>query len=324
MALKKSTPINLAALRQDYSMLPRIAAVKAKSSNQFFNAITSGLEKRKEKIEKKQLDDTAKKMIKPLLENPEFQKRFGTDVSVDEVLKLIGDPRKAIQLSENIIQATLAEEQLNRQIKQDRLANKVRKEQIRTSIANREQIIKDKESEKVFTNAIVNITANKDYVLPAEDAKKMSSDQLSSYFELKQDFTPDEIKILEKEGGARIVLRNGKYVAMYRIPEAADGKPTAAMSDLENRVKFFKEIENDFREGRTIDAIQKLNAIGARTIGGEMPTIEGKDQAMGLVGLLQEDLQGEMDNEPSDSNDKNSSKTTFTTKKGGVNVIVED
>ena len=48
MALKSSSPINLAALRQDYSMLPKIAAVKAESSNQFLNAVSSGFEKRKE------------------------------------------------------------------------------------------------------------------------------------------------------------------------------------------------------------------------------------------------------------------------------------
>ena len=63
MALKSSSPINLSALRQDYSMLPKIAAVKAQSSKQFLNAVSSGLEKRKERIEKKELNEAAKKMI---------------------------------------------------------------------------------------------------------------------------------------------------------------------------------------------------------------------------------------------------------------------
>ena len=54
MALKSSSPINLAALRQDYSMLPKIAAVKAQANQQMIGAIQSGLQKRKERIEKKE------------------------------------------------------------------------------------------------------------------------------------------------------------------------------------------------------------------------------------------------------------------------------
>lgn len=119
MALKSSSPLNLAALRQDYSMLPRIAAVKAQSSQQFLNAVTSGLEKRKERIEKKELNEAAKKMIEPLLAKPEFQARFGANANVDEVLKLIGDPREAVKLANSIYQAEQAEKKIKNKIAGD-------------------------------------------------------------------------------------------------------------------------------------------------------------------------------------------------------------
>jgi hypothetical protein len=119
MALKSSSPINLAALRQDYSMLPKIAAVKAQSSKQFLNAVSSGLEKRKEKIEKKELNEAAKKMIEPLLAKPEFQARFGTNANVDEVLKLIGDPREAVRLANDVITSEREFEDRQRRIKRD-------------------------------------------------------------------------------------------------------------------------------------------------------------------------------------------------------------
>ena len=116
MALKKSSSLNLDALRQDYSMLPRIAAVKAQADQQIFGAIQSGLQKRKEKSEKRQLENAAKKMIQPLLTRPEFERRFGTNVSADDVLKLIGDPRQAINLAENVI-----DQSVNLKIGKDKL-----------------------------------------------------------------------------------------------------------------------------------------------------------------------------------------------------------
>jgi hypothetical protein len=52
MALRGSSPVNLNALRRDYSALPQIAAIKAQANQGIFNAIQSGLEKRKDNIEK--------------------------------------------------------------------------------------------------------------------------------------------------------------------------------------------------------------------------------------------------------------------------------
>ena len=300
MALKSSSPVNLAALRQDYSMLPRIAAVKAQSSQKLFNSIQSGLEKRKVKIEKKQLSDIAIKMIQPLLSNPEFKKRFGT-ASADEVLKLIGDPREAIQLSENIIKATRAEGELARKIKQDKFNIRLTRQQILNAKSQRENALNKKASDNAFSNALASIYKDPKHMPSSEDIKLMAPDQLSKFFEAKKEFTPDEIAVLEKEGGARIITRNGKYVAMYTVPLAADGKPTAAMADLENRVKFFKEIENDFREGRPLDAIQKLQAINAKTNTGNTPNIIDLPSAMGIVGLLLKDVNAQISEDDSSS-----------------------
>ena len=121
MALKSSTPLNLAALRQDYSMLPKIAAVKAQSSQQLFNAITSGLEKRKERIQKKELGEAATKMLKPLLDRPMAKRLYG-DLNAEEIRKLIGDDRKVIQLADSIYKAEQAESETERRIKIENLA----------------------------------------------------------------------------------------------------------------------------------------------------------------------------------------------------------
>ena len=79
-------------------------------------------------------------MIEPLLSNPEFKKRFGT-ASADEVLKLIGDPREAIQLSENIIKATRAEGELARKIKQDKFNIRLTRQQILNAKSQRENAL---------------------------------------------------------------------------------------------------------------------------------------------------------------------------------------
>ena len=300
MALRGSSPVNLSALQRDYSALPKIAAIKAQANQGIFNAIQSGLEKRKVKIEKKQLSDIAIKMIQPLLSNPEFKKRFGT-ASADEVLNLIGDPREAIQLSENIIKATRAEEELARKIKQDKFKIRLTRQQILNAKSQRENALNKKASDNAFSNALSNVYKDPKHMPSPEDLKLMAPDQLSKFFEAKKEFNPDEIAVLEKEGGARIITRNGKYVAMYTVPLAADGKPTAAMADLENRVKFFKEIENDFREGRPLDAIQKLQAINAKTNTGNTPNIIDLPSAMGIVGLLLKDVSDQISEDDSSS-----------------------
>ena len=99
-------------------MLPRIAAVKAQSSQQLFNAITSGFEKRKKKIEKKELNEAAKKLLEPLLKTEASKKMFG-NIDVDQALKLIGDDREAIKIANSIYQAQQAEEKTKNKIAGD-------------------------------------------------------------------------------------------------------------------------------------------------------------------------------------------------------------
>jgi len=89
MALKSSSPINLAALRQDYSALPRIAAVKAQADQQMIGAIQSGLQKRKERIEKKEKNDLNEKLLQDLIDSDPDNKIVPPGMTNKELAKII-------------------------------------------------------------------------------------------------------------------------------------------------------------------------------------------------------------------------------------------
>lgn len=89
MALKSSSPLNLAALRQDYSMLPKIAAVKAQANQQMIGAIQSGLQKRKERIEKKEKNALNEKLLQDLIDSDPNNTIIPADVSSKELAKYI-------------------------------------------------------------------------------------------------------------------------------------------------------------------------------------------------------------------------------------------
>ena len=283
MALKKSSPLNLAALRQDYSMLPKIAAVKAQSSQQLFNAITSGLEKRKERIEKKELNEAAKKMIEPLLSKPEFQARFGANAKVDEVLKLIGDPRKAVELANNVLQAEREFEDRQRRIQRE----------IQTYTIGQQQIEKEKRSilgDKAFSDAIIGISQNKDYQLTAEQANLMSPNQIQDFLDIKTKQTPDKIGTIDLGNGAYAVTANGQYKGMFTVPQDPNNPLTARLKDIEGLRGYFKEAEELFKNGRNTEAIQLLQALDVR-VGNERVSSEDIDSAKAIVGMNIENLQ---------------------------------
>lgn len=283
MALKSSSPINLAALRQDYSMLPKIAAVKAQSSKQFLNAVSSGLEKRKEKIEKKELNEAAKKMIEPLLAKPEFQARFGTNANVDEVLNLIGDPRKAVQLANDVI--TSEREFADRQ---RRIA---RESQIFAKgvydLQTAERLAKSNEA---FSSAIFGLSKDNKYELTAEQANLMSPDQFQSFLDFRKKETPDQIGTINLGNGAFAITSNGEYKGMFTVPQDPKNALTARLKDIEGLNGYFKDIENLFNNGEDGAAIRMLNAVGAK-VGGEMVSMEDVGSAKALVGINVGNLQ---------------------------------
>ena len=277
MALKSSSPLNLAALRQDYSMLPKIAAVKAQSSKQLFNAITSGLEKRKERIEKKELNEAAKKMIEPLLSKPEFQARFGANAKVDEVLKLIGDPRKAVQLANDVItsEREFADRQRRIALESQRLAQ---------GVLNIQAAERKFESDKAFSSAIIGLSKDKDYQLTAEQANLMAPNQIQDFLDIKAKETPDKIGTIDLGNGAYAITANGQYKGMFTVPQDPKNALTARLKDIEGLNGYFKEIEDLFNNGEDGAAIRMLNAVGAK-VGGEMVSMEDVESAKALVGI---------------------------------------
>ncbi len=282
MALKSSSPINLSALRQDYSMLPKIAAVKAQSSKQFLNAVSSGLEKRKERIEKKELNEAAKKMIEPLLAKPEFQARFGTNANVDEVLKLIGDPRKAVQLADDVIKSERELEDRQRRIKRD--AQVIAQGELDLKAAERSV-----KSNEAFSSAIFGLSQDKEYKLTSDQANLMSPDQLQKFVDIKAKQSPDEIGTIDLGNGAFAITSNGEYKGMFTVPQDPKNALTARLKDIEGLNDYFKDIENLFNNGEDGAAIRMLNAVGAK-VGGEMISMEDVESAKALVGINVENL----------------------------------
>jgi len=276
MALKSSSPVNLAALRRDYSMLPKIAAVKAQSSKQFLNAVSSGFEKRKERIEKKELNEAAKKMIEPLLAKPEFQARFG-NANADEVLKLIGDPREALKLANDVITSEREFDDRQRRI--------ARESQVLAEGAQRikaaERSVKSNEA---FSSAIFGLSQDKKYKLSSDQANLMSPDQLQKFIDIKVKQSPDEVKTLNLGNGAYAITANGQYKGMFTVPQDPKNALTARLKDIEGLRNYFKEAETLFNNGRNTEAIQLLQALDVR-IGTERVSMEDIESAKALVGI---------------------------------------
>jgi len=283
MALKSSSPLNLAALRQDYSMLPKMAAVKAQSSQQLFNAITSGLEKRKERIEKKELNEAAKKMIEPLLSKPEFQARFGVNANVDEVLKLIGDPRKAVQLANDVIQSEREFEDRQRRIA-------LESQRLAQGVLNIQAAERKFESDKAFSSAIIGLSKDKDYQLTAEQANLMAPNQIQDFLDIKTEQTPDKIGTIDLGNGAYAITSNGQYKGMYTVPQDPKNPLTAELSNVQGRLKYFKEAADLVKAGDIGGAVQMLNALNIKA-GGEPLSTEDPETVRSIVGLEVENLQ---------------------------------
>tara|TARA_R100001230_G_C5675933_1_gene181600 strand:- start:677 stop:1819 length:1143 start_codon:yes stop_codon:yes gene_type:complete len=70
-------------------MLPRIAAVKAQADQQIIGAIQSGLEKRKERIEKKEKNDLNIKLLDQIIKKDKRNKIVPPDVTAEELAKYV-------------------------------------------------------------------------------------------------------------------------------------------------------------------------------------------------------------------------------------------
>ena len=118
MALKSSSPINLAALRQDYSMLPKIAAVKAQANQQMIGAIQSGLQKRKERIEKKEKNALNEKILKDLIDSDPNNTIVPPGMNEKELAKIITLP-ESLAYRRALIASDKASAQIDEMTKAD-------------------------------------------------------------------------------------------------------------------------------------------------------------------------------------------------------------
>ena len=113
MALKSRTPLNLNALRRDYSTLPQIAKLKADTNLEMVKTIKSGIEKRKLEVEKKErialneklLDDLIKSDTQNRLfpvgaEAKDYRKHFTTEQLLGYRQKLSALDKEAARLEQ--------------------------------------------------------------------------------------------------------------------------------------------------------------------------------------------------------------------------------
>jgi len=282
MALRSGTPVNLSSLQRDYSALPKIAAIKAQANQGIFDAIQSGLKKRKDNIEKKELNEAAKKMIEPLLAKPEFQARFG-NANVDEVLKLIGDPREALKLANDVITSEREFDDRQRRIKRD--AQVFAKGQLDIQAAKRKV-----KGDTAFSSAIVGLSQDKDYQLTADQANLMAPNQIQDFVDIKAKQSPDKIGTIELGNGAYAITSNGEYKGMFTVPQDSKNALTARLKDIEGLRNYFKEAENLFNNGRNTEAIQLLQALDVR-VGNERVSMEDLESAKAIVGINVGNLQ---------------------------------
>jgi hypothetical protein len=89
MALRGSSPVNLNALRRDYSALPQIAAIKAQANQGIFNAIQSGLKKRKDNIEKAEKKELNIKLLNQIIESDKNNQFVPAGVTAEELSKYV-------------------------------------------------------------------------------------------------------------------------------------------------------------------------------------------------------------------------------------------
>ena len=128
MALKSGTPVNLSALRQDYSALPQIAAIKAQANQQLFSTISEGIEKRKQK--KIEADEKAAniRVIKSVLDSPLGKRVFGENVpSPEDVYSSMGkgNQKDFVALLNTIQTANIAQDKYNQTIAQKQMQDAI-------------------------------------------------------------------------------------------------------------------------------------------------------------------------------------------------------
>lgn len=271
MALKKSSPLNLAALRQDYSMLPKIAAVKAQSSQQLFNAITSGLEKRKERIQKKELGEAATKMLEPLLDRPMAKRLYG-DLNAEEIRKLIGDDRKVIQLADSIYKAEQAEAETQRRIQRESLEIRKDEEYLKGLEEQREAREKQFRSTQLLNQGAQAVLRGEgiEDILSSGELTARDLDQL---LKTQKELTPAVVKAV-KIGGFE-VLKVGDKVHGYRSLPREGETMTAFQKDQQYRLQKYNEIADLLEKGDKTMAIRLFNSIpDLKLPGDEDPTAE--------------------------------------------------
>lgn len=272
MALKSSSPLNLAALRQDYSMLPKIAAVKAQSSQQLFNAITSGLEKRKERIQKKELGEAATKMLEPLLNRPMAKRLYG-DLNAEEIRKLIGDDRKVIQLADSIYKAEQAEAETKRKIQLERLEILKDKEYLKGLEEQRDARERQFKSTELLNRGVLSVLRGEGIPEDILSSGKLTARDLDQLLKSQKELTPAEVKAAEK-GGFEILYVDNKVYGYRALPKEGETL-TAFQKDQQYRLQKYNEIADLLEKGDEAMAIRLFNSIpDLKLPGDEDPTAE--------------------------------------------------
>jgi len=126
MALRSGTPVNLSALRRDYSAIPQIAAIKAQANQGIFDAIKEGIDNRKQKIKDAAETKSRQNVIQNIL-NTDLGKRVFGDSSTmsakDIDIALGKDGQKnLVSILDILGKADIEEDKLKVQAEEKRIA----------------------------------------------------------------------------------------------------------------------------------------------------------------------------------------------------------
>jgi len=126
MALRSGTPVNLSALRRDYSAIPQIAAIKAQANQGIFNAIKEGIDNRKQKIKDAAETKSRQNVIQSILNTDLGKRVFGDDPTmsakdIDVALGKTGQ-KNLVSILDILGKADIEEDKLKAQAEQKRIA----------------------------------------------------------------------------------------------------------------------------------------------------------------------------------------------------------
>ena len=125
MALRSGTPVNLSALRRDYSALPQIAAIKAQANQGILDSIKKGIENRKQKEKDAAETQSRINVIQNILNTDLGKRVFGDNpkISAKDIDTALGKDgqKNLVSILDILGKADIEEDKIKAQAEKERV-----------------------------------------------------------------------------------------------------------------------------------------------------------------------------------------------------------